>query len=49
MQNDIVNNQIVVELPPLSVAQIVISDKESVVQITEEPDITTETVVYNYD
>lgn len=37
------------ELPPLSVAQIVISDEESVVQITEEPDITTETVVYNYD
>jgi len=49
VQNDIVNNQIVVELPPLSVAQIVISDEESVVQITEEPDITTETVVYNYD
>ncbi len=49
VQNDIVDNQIVVELPPLSVAQIVISDEESKAVITEEPDITTETVVYSYD
>ncbi|MCD8219615.1 MAG: dockerin type I repeat-containing protein [Ruminococcus sp.] len=49
VQNDIENNQLTVELPPLSVAQIVISNTATDLTPTEEPDITTETTVYTYD
>ncbi len=47
VQNDITNNTVTVELPPLSVAQIVISDEESGEDIYEEPDITVKEVKYN--
>lgn len=49
VQNDVSNNQVTVELPPMSVAQVVVSDEESDAEVyvkPEEPD--TKTVVYNY-
>ena len=49
VQNDVSNNQVTVELPPMSVAQVVISDEESDAEIyvkPEEPE--TKTIVYNY-
>ena len=49
VQNDLSGNTITVTLPALSVAQIVISDKKSDAEITEEPDVTTKETVYNYD
>lgn len=48
VQNDVSGNNVTVELPPLSVAQIVISDKESNEQIYEAPDITTKEITFNY-
>ncbi len=48
VQNDLSGNTLTVTLPALSVAQIVISDKKSDAEVTEEPDITTKEVVYNY-
>lgn len=48
VQNDVENNTIQVELPPLSVAQIVISDEKTDKTITEEPDIRTEEVTYAF-
>lgn len=47
VQNDINGNQIEVELPPLSVAQVVISDELSDEKVYEAPDITTKETVYN--
>ena len=49
VQNDLNTNTIQVELPPLSVAQIVISAENSDVVIPEEPNITTEKVTYSFD
>lgn len=46
VQNDIENNTVQIELPPLSVAQIVISDEMTDKTITEEPDTRTEEVTY---
>lgn len=49
VQNDVSNNQVTVELPPMSVAQVVVSDEKSDAEIyvkPEEPD--TKTIVYNY-
>ncbi|MBR1555970.1 MAG: glycoside hydrolase [Oscillospiraceae bacterium] len=48
VQNDIENSTLTVTLPALSVAQIVISDKATDAEITEEPDITVKETVYNY-
>ncbi|WP_298482781.1 glycoside hydrolase family 44 protein [uncultured Ruminococcus sp.] len=48
VQNDISGNQVTVELPPLSVAQIVISNEKTDKTITEEPNIRTEEVIYQY-
>lgn len=48
VQNDVSNNQVHIELPPLSVAQIVISTEKTDKTITEEPDIRTEEVTYQY-
>ncbi len=48
VQNDIENNTVTVELPPLSVAQIVIADELSDEEIYVAPDITTEEVTYNF-
>jgi len=48
VQNDVSGNNVTVKLPPLSVAQIVISDKESNEQIYEAPDITTKEITFNY-
>ncbi len=50
VQNDVSNNQVTVELPPMSVAQVVVSDQKSDEQVyvkPEEPDI--KTIVYNYN
>ena len=49
IQNDLSGNKITVELPALSVAQIVISDKESTAEIVEEPEITTVEKEYKLD
>ena len=49
IQNDLSGNKISVELPPLSVAQIVISDKNTDVQIVEEPEIFTVKKTYTMD
>ena len=37
VQNDISGNQVTVELPPLSVAQVVIADETTDVVIPDEP------------
>lgn len=47
VQNDVTGNTVNVTLPPMSVAQIVISDEPSDAVIYEEPDITTDEVTYN--
>lgn len=47
VQNNVENNTVTVKLPPLSVAQIVISDQLSDEEIYEAPDITVDEVVYN--
>ena len=49
VQNDISGNQLTVELPALSVAQIVISDKATDKTVYEAPDIQTKEVTYQYD
>ena len=49
VQNDVSNNTVEVELPPMSVAQIVIADTETDKTIYEAPDITTKKTVLNYD
>ncbi len=49
VQNDISGNKIEVELPPLSVAQIVISDEKTDKTIYEAPDITVKETVYNFN
>lgn len=46
VQNDVENNTVSVTLPPMSVAQIVISDQPTDKTIYEAPDITTEEVTY---
>ncbi len=48
VQNDLTGNTVQVELPPLSVAQIVISSENTNVEIPEEPDIRTEKTTYNF-
>lgn len=48
VQNDISGNKIEVELPPLSVAQIVISDEKTDKTVYEAPDITVKETVYNF-
>ena len=47
VQNDITGNTVTVSLPPMSVAQIVISDEPSDAVIFEAHDITTEEKTYN--
>jgi len=49
VQNNISDNKLTVELPPLSVAQIVLSDKETDKTVYEEPDIQTKEVTYKFD
>ncbi len=48
VQNDISGSKIEVELPPLSVAQIVISNEKTDKTVYEAPDITTKTTEYNF-
>ncbi|MDE5753869.1 MAG: glycoside hydrolase [Oscillospiraceae bacterium] len=48
VQNDLSGNQIQVELPPLSVAQIVISDEPTDKTLYEAPDIRTEEKSYDF-
>lgn len=47
VKNDLSGNKIEVELPPLSVAQVVISDEPTDKTVYEAPDITTKETVYN--
>lgn len=49
VQNDISGNQVEVELPPLSVAQIVISDEKTDKTIYEAPDITVKKTEYDFN
>lgn len=49
VQNDVSGNKVEVELPPLSVAQIVISNEKTNKTIYEAPDITTKETVYSFD
>jgi len=49
VQNDISGNKLTVELPPLSVAQVVLSDKETDKTVYEEPDIETKEITYKFD
>lgn len=46
VQNDVSGNQVTVELPPLSVAQIVIADEKTDVVVPDGPAYTTEKVDY---
>lgn len=48
VQNGIENNTVTVELPPLSVAQIVIADTPTDKTVYQAPDIEIKTVTYNY-
>ena len=50
VQNDLTGNSFTVELPPMSVAQVVVSDKETDKEIYTPPVETTETkeIVYNF-
>lgn len=48
VKNDLSGNSLTVELPPLSVAQIVFSDKESDEEVYVAPDIEKKEVVYNF-
>ena len=50
VQNDISGNQVKVELPPMSVAQVVVSDQKTDKEVyvkPEEPD--TKTITYKYE
>ncbi len=49
VQNDVSGNKVEVELPPLSVAQIVISNEKTDKTIYEAPDITTKQTEYSFD
>lgn len=49
VQNDISGNKLTVELPPLSVAQVVISDSPTDKTIDEIPDIEVKEVKFNFD
>lgn len=49
VQNNVAGNKIEVELPPLSVAQIVISDEKTDKTVYEAPDVTTKTTEYNFN
>ncbi|MBQ8297662.1 MAG: hypothetical protein IJX77_07765, partial [Ruminococcus sp.] len=49
VQNDIENNTVTIELPPLSVAQVVIADTPSDEKVYEAPDIEIKTETYNYN
>jgi len=49
VQNDISNNKLTVELPPLSVAQIVISDSPTDKTVYEAPDIEVKEVKFQFD
>lgn len=49
VQNDLSGNTLTVELPPLSVAQVVLSTENSDKQIYVAPDITTKEVTYKLD
>ncbi len=48
VQNDLSGNKVTVELPPLSVAQVVISDKATDKKVYEAPDIEVKEVKYNF-
>lgn len=48
VQNNIENNTVTVELPPLSVAQVVIADTPTDKTVYETPDTEIKTVTYNY-
>ncbi len=48
VQNDLSGNALTVELPALSVAQIVLSTEESDVQKTEVPEVNEVSVTYNF-
>ena len=47
VQNDVSGNQVTVELPPLSVAQVVISDEKTNVTIPEKPNVEIKKTTYN--
>ncbi|MDE7098257.1 MAG: glycoside hydrolase, partial [Ruminococcus sp.] len=49
VQNDVKGNKVEVELPPLSVAQIVISNEKTDKTVYEAPDITTKQTEYSFD
>lgn len=49
VQNDIKDNTVNITLPPMSVAQIVISDKPTDKTVYEEPNIETKEVTYQID
>ncbi len=48
VQNDVSGNTVTVELPPLSVAQVVISNEATDKTVYEEPDIETKEITYNF-
>ena len=48
VQNDISDNQVTIELPPLSVAQVVISDKTTEVTIPDEPNVEVKKTTYAF-
>lgn len=48
VQNGVTNNAVEITLPPLSVAQIVISDQETDKTITEEPNVRIEEITYSF-
>ena len=47
VRNDVNGNKVEIELPPLSVAHIVLSDKETDAKVYEAPNITVKETVYN--
>lgn len=49
VQNDIADNTVTIDLPALSVAQIILSDAASNADITDVPKTTTEEVTYRFD
>ena len=48
VQNDIKNNTVTIDLPALSVAQIVFSESASDEEITDVPEVTVKEVTYNF-
>ena len=48
VQNDIENNTVTIDLPALSVAQIVFSESASDEEITDVPEVTVKEVTYNF-